>query len=365
MTLNELLADTDTLLCCGAGGVGKTTAAAALGVHAATELGRTVVVMTVDPARRLADALGVTGIDDVPVNVDLGSIGGRGKGTLQAMMLDPEASWNRLIANLAPDEKTAERLLRNQVYRAVTQQFVQSHDYLAMARLQELRASGNHDLVIVDTPPSRHAVDFLDAPERMIDFFDSRLLRWMTGAGRLGATNIAAVTFQKVADRVLGGGFVSDVGEFFGLLQQLSTGFVDASRSVSETFVSAATATVVVTTPESGPVREAAAFADDLAHRDMTLDGLILNRAVPRELLEPDVVALAAHWRSAAVSEPMSVVHAAAAALHRRASDADAGAMATVGALSEAARWACEVPRATGSIADIAGLRAFGEPWRD
>ncbi|MGY9073363.1 MAG: ArsA family ATPase [Acidimicrobiales bacterium] len=363
--LGDILESADVVLCCGAGGVGKTTTAAAVGLVAAEQFERRVLVMTVDPARRLADALGLHELDDKPVEVNVRGGGSRqgSPGRLDALMLDPAASWKRLIAQLAPDSETAERLLSNRVYQAVTQQFVQSHDYLAMARLHDLRTTGEHDLVIVDTPPSRHALDFLDAPQRMLEFFDSRLLHWMTNGSR-GPANAAAAMFQRVANRVLGGGFVADIGEFFALLQMLSVGFVEASLAVSQVLSAPSTATLVVTTPEGGPIRESKAFAGELAARSMRLDGLVVNRAVPRRLLRPDVEKLAASWSADASGPPdgagVRQMRGAAASVYFRTVGANQAAEPVLDELVQQARWAATVERFDGPLNDLDGLRSFG-----
>ena len=173
-SLEPLLASREIVVFCGSGGVGKTTTAAATGLAAATELGGRVLVLTIDPARRLADALGLEGIGNVERRVPPDALTAAGlepRGELFAAMLDTKASWDDLVLRHAPDEETAYRILENRLYHNITARFVQSHDYIAMERLYDLHTSGRYDLIVVDTPPTRNAIDFLEAPNRMADFF--------------------------------------------------------------------------------------------------------------------------------------------------------------------------------------------------
>ncbi len=166
---------------CGSGGVGKTSVAAASAVAAATRIGGKVLVLTIDPARRLADALGLEAFGNIERRVDLRSYTDEEpRGELYAAMLDTKRSWDELVLRHAPDEETAYRILDNRLYHNVTARFVQSHDYIAMERLFDLHASGVYDLIVIDTPPTRNAIDFLEAPARMSEFFGGRLLRWLT-----------------------------------------------------------------------------------------------------------------------------------------------------------------------------------------
>ena len=183
ITYEQLLAGREVVVVCGPGGVGKTTMAASSALLAAQHVGGRVLVLTVDPARRLASALGLDALGNTEVQVDpalLAAGGSQPRGELWAAQLDTKESWDGLVRRHAPDAATRDAILANSLYENVTGTFVQSHDYIAMERLHELHASGRYDLIIVDTPPSRNAIDFLDAPERMAEFFSSRLLRWLT-----------------------------------------------------------------------------------------------------------------------------------------------------------------------------------------
>src|SRR6266850_7060733 len=182
-SLEQLLAAKEIVIHCGSGGVGKTTTAAAAAAMAAANLGGKVLVLTVDPAKRLANALGLEGFGNIekPVPVDAFKAAGvEPRGELWAAMLDTKQSWDDLVLRHAPNEATAYKILENPLYQNVSGRFVQSHDYIAMERLYEIHTSGDYDLIVVDTPPTRNAIDFLEAPANMADFFSSRFLRLLT-----------------------------------------------------------------------------------------------------------------------------------------------------------------------------------------
>ncbi len=213
---------------CGPGGVGKTTIAAAAAAMAACHQGGKVLVVTVDPARRLAHALGLrqgSGVERVRDSAFAGA-GAAPRGELWAEMLDAKQSWDTLVTRHAPDPATAKRILDNPLYQDISSRFVQSHDYIAVERLYELHSEGNYDLIVVDTPPTRNALDFLLAPERTADFFSSRLLRLLTVPYKSRLADVASKPFYYVADRVIGSQFLEDIAEFFILFQTLSDGFV-------------------------------------------------------------------------------------------------------------------------------------------
>ncbi|MGH9102282.1 MAG: ArsA family ATPase, partial [Acidimicrobiales bacterium] len=227
--IESLVAAKEIVVCCGPGGVGKTTTAAALGLMAAARQGGRVLVLTVDPARRLADALGVGAIGNTETRVPPEAFAAAGiepRGELWAAMLDTKGSWDDLVRRHAPDPPTARHILSNPLYANVSGRFVQSHDYIAAERLYELHSRGTYDLIVVDTPPSRSALDFLEAPRRMAEFFSSRLLRWLIASQRARLMSLASRPFAQVADRVLGSAFLADVAEFFLAFQTMYDGFV-------------------------------------------------------------------------------------------------------------------------------------------
>src|SRR4051812_39915833 len=217
-SIAQLLAAKEIVVTCGSGGVGKTTAAAALAAMAAVHLGGKVLVLTVDPARRLANALGLEQFGNVETPVPAAAFAATGvepRGELWAAMLDTKQSWDGLVERHAPDAKTRNAIFDNALYQNISGRFVQSHDYIAMERLYEIHTTGTYDLIVVDTPPTRNAIDFLDAPERMSDFFSSRLLRWLTAPAKSRVVSFASKPFYTVADRILGSQFLADIAEFF------------------------------------------------------------------------------------------------------------------------------------------------------
>lgn len=286
-TLEQLLATREIVLSCGSGGVGKTTTAAAAGIMAATHLGGKVLVLTVDPARRLANALGLERFGNTEIQVPQEAFEAAGvepRGELWAAMLDTKQSWDDLIHRHAPDAETRDQILANSLYKNISGKFVQSHDYIAMERLYEIHSSGEYDLIIVDTPPTRHAVDFLDAPERMADFFSSKLLRWLTAPAKSRVVSMASKPFYTVADRVLGSQFLEDIAEFFTLFQTMAPGFVERAEAVKKTLADKRTTFLVVSTLESAPLHEAERFIEVLDERRYNLGALVLNKVLPAYL---------------------------------------------------------------------------------
>lgn len=281
--LDELLSSARVVVVVGPGGVGKTTISAALAARAARSLGRRVLVVTVDPARRLADALGLDQLRDDPALIPVGDADATGR--LWAAMVDMSRAWDRLVGRLSSNRRERDELLDNRLYRLLTRRFVQSHDYVALEQLVEATASGTYDLVVVDTPPSVHALDVLDAPARMIEFFDSRLLRWLTAPyrSRLGAA--AARPFLSVAERLLGGPFLTEIARFFFLFSRLRDPFVARARTVERRLGDRNTRYVVVTTPESGPTATALALSEALVARRHPPALTVLNRALPPEVV--------------------------------------------------------------------------------
>ncbi|MGD0255384.1 MAG: ArsA-related P-loop ATPase [Acidimicrobiales bacterium] len=302
-SLSGLLASREIVVVCGPGGVGKTTTAAAAAAVAAARLGGKVLVLTVDPARRLADALGLRGIGNRERRVPDSAFtdaGMKPMGELYAAMLDTKESWDALISHHAPDVRTREEILANPLYRNISGRFVQSHDYIAMERLFEIHAEGTYDLIVVDTPPTRNALDFLDAPERMADFFSSRLLRWLIVPYRSRIVNIASKPFYQVADRILGTQFLSDIAEFFILFQSMYQGFVERARSVQRLLADRRTSFIVVSTLEVVPLREGEFFARALADRQLHLGAIVLNKVLPGYLRDPMAATVAERLRDAA-----------------------------------------------------------------
>jgi anion-transporting ArsA/GET3 family ATPase len=310
-SLEGLLASREIIVACGPGGVGKTTTAAAAAAMAAAHGGGKVLVLTIDPARRLADALGLEGIGNTERRVPddaFASAGVKPRGELYAAMLDTKESWDALIRLHAPDDRTRDEILANPLYRNISGRFVQSHDYIAMERLFEIHAEGTYDLIVVDTPPTRNALDFLDAPERMAEFFSSRLLRWLIVPYRSRLVNLASKPFYQVADRILGTQFLADIAEFFILFQTMYSGFIERARSVQRLLADRRTSFIVVSTLETVPLREAEFFAQAITERKLHLGAIVLNKVLPDYLRDPRGAEVAERLRDQAEKIAEAVV---------------------------------------------------------
>ena len=380
-TIEQLLAAKEIVVTCGSGGVGKTTTAAALATMAATHLGGKVLVLTVDPARRLANAMGLETFGNVETRVPVeafADVGIEPRGELWAAMLDTKQSWDDLVRRHAPDAKTRDAILANPLYQNVTGKFVQSHDYIAMERLYELHTSGTYDLIIVDTPPTRNAIDFLEAPERMADFFSSRLLRWLLAPYRSRFMNMASKPFYQVADRILGSAFLQDIADFFILFQSMYDGFVQRARSVERLLHDRRTTFVIVSTLEVAPVHEAEFFVEALRDRNLHLGAVVLNKVLPSYLLDPANTATATRLcdDSAAVAAALpgdlgvdegaaaSVLHEVGASFLNFQVVAKREAEQR-GELASAADVVASVPYFDTDIYDLGGLaRLGGAIWR-
>ncbi|HVT76145.1 MAG TPA: ArsA-related P-loop ATPase, partial [Acidimicrobiales bacterium] len=210
------------------------------------------------------------------------------RGELYAAMLDTRQSWDDLVKRHAPDRATEHAILENKLYQNFAGRFVQSHDYIAMERLYEIHASGTYDLVIVDTPPTRNAVDFLDAPERMAEFFTSRFLRLLIAPYRSRLVSMASKPFYQVADRILGTQFLQDIAEFFILFQSMYDGFVERARAVSALLRDRRSTFVVVSTLEAAPLDEAEFFLEQLGARKLHLGAIVLNKVLPAYFLDAE-----------------------------------------------------------------------------
>jgi len=285
--LGRRLGSLDVVICCGSGGVGKTTISAALGMAIAAAEDKRVLVLTVDPARRLATALGIKGIGAEPVRIPKARLRKAGitiSGDLEAAMLDMKQAWDRMIERYSPDRATTKRILRNPLYQRITDSFVGSHEYAAIEALYELHDAGEYDCIVVDTPPSRNALDFLEAPSRLTDYVGSRLLSMLSGGpSRFGfrAMNFAAAPFLKLADRLLGAEVLAELSDFVRQLQLLYDGIQGRARSVYRLLRSPQTGFVVVTTLEQGPFSEAEFFCAKLREFKMPLRAMVVNRVLP------------------------------------------------------------------------------------
>ncbi len=273
----ELLTKRDILVCCGTGGVGKTTTAAALALEGARQ-GRSSCVVTIDPARRLADSLGVAQLSNSPHEIQ-----GDWPGKLWAMMLDPKRTFDELVAQYASDAEQAERILSNRIYRSLSEALSGTHEYMAMEKLFELHNDRRFDLVVVDTPPTRNALDFLDAPGRLVRFLENRLFRLLLMPTRayLRAVSIATRAFLRTVSKVVGVEMVQDAVAFFQAFEGMEEGFRARAESVSKLLVESGTAFVLVASPRRDSVEEAEYFAGKLKDANIEVEALVMNRLHP------------------------------------------------------------------------------------
>ena len=293
LDVEALLTDRGTkiIVCCGSGGVGKTTTSAALALRAA-EQGRQVVVLTIDPARRLAQSMGIERLDNVPRPVPGVTAG---EGSLDAMMLDMKRTFDDVVESQASPEKAAQ-ILANPFYVALSSSFAGTQEYMAMEKLGQLQAdalaTGRWDLIVVDTPPSRSALDFLDAPERLSGFLDGRFIRLLLtparGPAKLMTAGLGVVT--TALTKVLGAQMLRDVQAFVAALDTLFGGFRQRATRTYQLLQADGTAFLVVAAPEPDALREAAYFVERLNQEKMPLAGLVVNRAsrVPRGRLSAE-----------------------------------------------------------------------------
>jgi anion-transporting ArsA/GET3 family ATPase len=285
----------------GSGGVGKTTASAALALGLAVA-GKRVAVVTIDPARRLADSLGLEELGNEPRQVDPALLGGHGvelRGELWAMMLDPKATFDDLIVRLSPDDSTREDVLGNRIYAQLSSAIAGSQEFSAVAKLYEISRSDRFDVVVLDTPPSRNALDFLDAPDRLTDFFEGRALKLF-----LVPTGIAAKVMSRgttvvfaILKRLTGVDLLDDVAALFRALGGLIDGFRERAAAVKALLADSATTFLIVTSPEREPVAEAIFFHGKLREAGMPFGGLIVNRAAVADASLGDPVAVRAALR--------------------------------------------------------------------
>ena len=290
--MGDRLASLRVVVCGGSGGVGKTTVSAALTMSIAATQDARVLVLTVDPAKRLATALGIKMTGSEPVTISRARLRRAGlpaRGHVVAATLDMKSAWDQMIERVAPDRRTAERILKNPFYQRISDAFIGSHEYAAMEMLYELHEAGEYDCIVIDTPPSRSALDFLEAPTRLTDYVGARLLSWLAGPSGFGlrAMNLAATPFLRIADRLLGSDVLRDVSDFVRQLQSLYGGVQKRARDVYRLLRSPEVGFVVVTTLEPGPFNEAEFFAAKLREYSMPLRAIVVNRVLPDSLLDP------------------------------------------------------------------------------
>ncbi|WP_436699079.1 ArsA family ATPase [Nocardioides sp. BYT-33-1] len=367
LDIDALLDDPGTgiVVCCGSGGVGKTTTSAALALRAA-ERGRKVVVLTIDPARRLAQSMGIEELDNTPRPV----LGVEGEGRLDAMMLDMKRTFDEVVLSQASPEK-AKQILANPFYIALSSSFAGTQEYMAMEKLGQIhrdaQKAGTYDLIVVDTPPSRSALDFLDAPERLSSFLDGRFVRLLLmpakGPAKLMTAGIGLIT--NALTKILGAQFLKDLQTFVTALDTVFGGFRQRAQQTYSLLKTDGTAFLVVAAPEADALREAEYFVERLSEDDMPLAGLVVNRASPDpggELSADEAMAAAERLRRTDAVSATAPLTAGLLRLHadrvrmvereRTLRDRFATAHPQVAA--------AVVPALAGDVHDLEGLRTVG-----
>jgi anion-transporting ArsA/GET3 family ATPase len=362
--LGDLARTARIVVCCGSGGVGKTSTAAAVALWAA-EAGRRTCVLTIDPARRLAQALGVDLLSNSPHPVRLDGLG-QGPGSLDAMMLDMRRTFDEVIERYARDAEQADRILANRFYQRLSSTLAGTQEYMAMEKLYELHESQRYDLLVVDTPPTRSALDFLDAPDNLNELLDARAFRLLIapaqriGRGYLRGLNLATTAMTKMVRRVTGSELLAEVGEFFAAFEGMYDGFKERAGLVYDQLKHPSTAFVVIATPEGPALREAAYFAGRLAADRMPLGALVVNR-IHRAAAVPEVAAAARGKLRAAgadgrlladLLELHDTLETLAEAEQRRVRDL-LEQVPNLGVV--------QVPLLPDDVHDVAGLRKLGE----
>jgi len=285
-SLTELVGGRRIVLCCGTGGVGKTTTAAVISLAAARR-GRNAIVVTIDPAKRLADTLGLAELGNTAREIprrrwDLAH-DAPPDGRLSALMLDTRATFDGLVRRYAEDDTQAERILENRFYRNIAGALSGTPEYMAMEKLHELHDEGGYDLIVVDTPPSRHALDFLEAPQRLTRLLDNRIFRLLMMPTRtyLRLAGAAVQRFLRTVGKVIGTEVLDDIVAFFRAFEGMEQGFRDRAARVGELLAEPQTAFVLITSPRRDAVDEAEFFADRLRDANLPIDALIVNRVHP------------------------------------------------------------------------------------
>ena len=366
LDIDALLDDPGTgiIVCCGSGGVGKTTTSAALALRAA-ERGRRVVVLTIDPARRLAQSMGIEALDNTPRPVrDVAAANGGG---LDAMMLDMKRTFDEVVESQATPEK-AKQILENPFYVALSSSFAGTQEYMAMEKLGQIhrdaQQAGTYDLIVVDTPPSRSALDFLDAPERLSSFLDGKFIRLLLaparGPARMMTAGLSLIT--NALTRILGTQVLRDMQTFVAAFDTLFGGFRQRAQKTFELLQADGTAFLVVAAPEPDALREAAYFVERLSEDEMPLAGLIVNRASPQplgNLSADEAMAAAARLRkhqSGSLTAGLLRLHADRSRMVEREALLRERFAAAHPEVPTAV-----VPALAGDVHDLQGLRRVGE----
>ncbi len=367
------LARTRLIAAVGSGGVGKTTTSAAIGLWAATR-GRKVMVLTIDPARRLANSLGLQEMGGEAHRVDLAPLGEQvvEGGELWAMMLDSKKVFDGLIRGIAPNPTVRDRILNNHIYRHMADAFAGSQDYMATEQLYDLVRSGKYDLVVLDTPPVKNALDFLESPGRVVNFLDERVLKWFlrgASSGSLASRLLGgtAAVVQRLLGVVFGDDFLADLGDFFEDFQGLYAGFRVRHQAVIEMLRAPGTTFLTVCAPTESSVDIAAFFLEELAKRQLPRAGIIVNQVHRVSSPEHDASGLRAMVDELGADMPAQVRDRLIQRLtdaHRRLADRQAVEQRLVGKVREASNgvgFYREVPRFDEEVHDLPSLLRVGE----
>lgn len=359
LDIDAVLRDARVIVCCGSGGVGKTTTAAALALRAA-EQGRRTVVLTIDPARRLAQAMGLERLGNVPASV------AGVDGELDAMMLDMKRTFDEIVIAHSDPER-AEQILANPFYQSLSSSFAGTQEYMAMEKLGQLVAQRRWDLVVVDTPPTRSALDFLDAPKNLGKFLDGRLIKVLLAPAKAGGraylkvVNAGLATVTRAMTKVIGAQVLTDVQQFVASLETMFGGFRDRADQTYQMLAAPGTAFLVVAAPEPAALREASFFADRLAQEAMPLAGVVINR-----IHRPERTTLGAAQATAAAEKlEADDDHPATASLLRLHAERQQLALREARLVERFTRAHPDtplgpVPAFAQDIHDLAGLRAVG-----
>ena len=397
LDIDRIIEDRRTriIVCCGSGGVGKTTTAAAIGLRAADH-GRQVCVLTVDPARRLAQSMGLTSLDNTPRLVD--GVDEESGGSLHAMMLDMKRTFDEIVEAHA-DPGRATQILANPFYQSLSSSFAGTQEYMAMEKLGQLRRADEWDLIVVDTPPSRSALDFLDAPQRLGRFLDGRLLRLLTSPAKLGGRAYLRVLgagfgmITGILTKILGAQVLRDAQTFVAALDTMFGGFRERADYTYQLLRAPGTAFLVIAAPEPDALREASYFVERLAQEGMPLAGLILNRvhnspparlSAARSLAAAETLQAAEARQAAAAPRASGRGGTGTAASHPGTGENGARVLAIAALRLHAERKAqaaterrvaehfttahplvpvTEVPAQAEDVHDLAGLRAIGRSF--
>lgn len=352
----------EIVVCAGSGGAGKTTTSAAIAAGMAAR-GRRAIVVTIDPARRLADALGLPALGNAEHRVDPGRLaqaGFDGGGELWAMTLDAKRTFDELIADTARDERTRDAILANPMYRQLSGAVAGSQEYMAMEKVYELHESGRYDLLVLDTPPTRNALDFLDAPGRLARFVDSRSLQFFRASGRagLGLAGRGTAMLSAALERATGIDLLRDLADFLNAFGGMADGFRDRARHVEALLEGDSAVFLLVTAPRAGAIADAGVFHDRLAELGMPFGGVIANRV--RERVSPEPTPELEAELAELLDERLARKVIRDLADHERLADSDARNLellrARIGGDPLIA-----VPELSGDVHDLDGLAAVAE----